>query len=112
MFKLISCLVAGSIVLAPLLPAQAGYENRSSGFGVSISSPSGFGSFGRQPYGDGSGYGRNRVILRSTVGNRVGNPYNSSPYNSSPYSTYPYGAYSPGIYSPGFRRSTVIVAPN
>lgn len=96
MFKLISCLVASSIVLAPMLPAQAGFGIRSSGFGVTIGTPSSFGvgvrrgfNHGRYPYGNG-------VIIRSTIGN----PY------------YNYGNYQrPGYYSPGFPNSTVIVAP-
>lgn len=91
MFKLISCLVASSIVLAPMLPAQAGFGIRSSGFGITIGTPSSFGvqrRFHRNQYP----YG-NRVILRNTIGN----PY------------YPYG--HPGYYSPGFPNSSVIVAP-
>lgn len=87
MLKLISSLIAGSIVLAPMLPAQAGFEIRSSGFGVTIGSPSSFGvqsGFGvqrggfyrnRYPYG-------NRVIIRSPLGNpdyTYGSPRYDSP---------------------------------
>jgi hypothetical protein len=96
MFKLISCLVAGSIVLVPFLPARADFGARSSGFGVSIGAPSPFGFSSSTPYGNDSGLG-NRVILRSTL--------------SDPYNSYYPGVYSPGFYSPGFSSSTVIVAP-
>ena len=96
MFKLISGLVAGAIILAPLFPAQAGYRDRSSGFGVSIGAPSTFGVSIGTPYGYESGY-RNRVYTRGPI--------------DVPYSSYFPGSYSPGYYSNGFSGSTVIVAP-
>ncbi|MCU0551982.1 MAG: hypothetical protein MUC48_21810 [Leptolyngbya sp. Prado105] len=72
MFKLISGLVAGVIVLAPMLPAQAGF-GRSSGFGVTIGSPASFGvyrSIDRYPRGFHRRYsprGRN-VMIRDRRG--------------------------------------------
>lgn len=96
MFKLISGFVAGSIILAPLLPAQAGYGIQSSGFGVSIGAPTTFGFSVGTPYGYESGYG-NRVYVRGSI--------------DTPYSPYYPGVYSPGFYSPSFPSSTVIVAP-
>lgn len=98
MFKLISCtvagLVAGAIVLAPSLPAQAGF--RSSGFGVSIGSPS-FGVSIGTPYGGNYRPYRNQVILRRSF--------------YDPYRPYYPGVYSPGFYSPNFPDSRVIVVP-
>jgi hypothetical protein len=100
MFKLISGLVAGAIVLAPMLPAWAGgFGHRSSGFGITIGSPSSFGvrsSFGRYPRGFQRGYypyGGSGVVIRSTI--------------NKPY--YNYG--QPGYYSPRFPTRSVIVAP-
>ncbi len=104
MFKLISGLVAGAgtfacaigIVLAPMLPAHAGYGFRSGGFGVSIGSP----SFG---VSIGNGYNnryrpyRNEVIPRRSF---------YDPYRP----VYP-NVYSPGFYSPEFPSPTVIVVP-
>jgi hypothetical protein len=93
MFKLISGLVAGAIVLAPMLPARADFGIRSSGFGVTIGTPS---SFGRHPgrfHRSYYPYGGSGVVIRSTIDN----PY------------YNYG--QPGYYSPGFPTRTVIVAP-
>ncbi|MBD2079019.1 hypothetical protein [Leptolyngbya sp. FACHB-17] len=102
MFKLISCIVAGAIVLAPLLPAQAGYRTRSSGFGVTIGSPSSFGvpsGFSGGTFYRGSP-GYNRQIIIRTPSNGY---YNNGYYNN--------GYYSPGFYPPAFPGSTVIVAP-
>ncbi|MGG6269671.1 hypothetical protein ACQ4M3_30290 [Leptolyngbya sp. AN03gr2] len=95
MFKLISAVVAGAIVLAPLLPAHAdSYRVRSTRFGVTVGTP-GFGiSIGNRaryrPF-------RNEVILRRSF------------YN--PYKPIYPNTYNPGrVYSPGFG-SPVIVAP-
>lgn len=96
MFKLISCLVAGAVVLAPMLPAQAGYHRiRSSGFGVQVGSPS-FG-FSVGNYNDRYRRYPNEVIIRRSFYDRD-------------RSYYP-GVNSPGFYSPGFPNSTVIVVP-
>ncbi|MBW4524976.1 MAG: hypothetical protein KME18_07230 [Phormidium tanganyikae FI6-MK23] len=97
MFKFISCLVASAIVLAPMLPAHAGYHRiRSSGFGVSIGSPS-FGFSIGTPYGGNYRPYRNRVVPRRSF---------YDPYRR----VYP-NVYSPRVYSPGFRNPTVIVVP-
>ncbi|MER3477523.1 MAG: hypothetical protein C4287_14825, partial [Leptolyngbya sp. ERB_1_2] len=94
MFKLISCIVIGAVVLAPLSPAHAGF--RSSGFGVSIGSPS-FGVSIGTPYGRNYRPYRNQVILRRSF--------------YDPYRPYYPGVYSPGFYSPNFPGSRVIVVP-
>lgn len=98
MFKLVSCMVAGAIVLAPLLPAQAGGYYRSSGFGVSIGTP-GFGVSVGAPFGRYRGF-RNEIIPRRSF-------YDPYIYPNG----YQNGYYPGGVYSPGFGSSTVIVAP-
>ncbi|BAU14040.1 hypothetical protein LEP3755_45840 [Leptolyngbya sp. NIES-3755] len=95
MFKLISAMVAGAIVFAPLLPAHAdSYRVRSSGFGVTIGTP-GIGISIGSPYGRGYRPFRNEVILRRS--------------GFDPY-VYPDRYYPGSIYSPGFG-TPVIVAP-
>ncbi|MBD1843098.1 hypothetical protein H6F89_06695 [Cyanobacteria bacterium FACHB-63] len=132
MFKLISCMVAGAVALAPMLPAQAGYGVRSSGFGVSIGTSSRFGAPSRYPgeifYRNSPGY-NGRVIIRTPNNGYYNSPgyngqviirtpnngyYNSPGYYNNGY--YNNGYYAPGYYSPGFfppvvPGSTVIVTP-
>jgi len=94
MFKLISAVVAGAIVLAPLLPAHAdSYRVRSRGFGVTVGTP-GFGISIGSPYGRRYRPFRNEVFLRRS---------GFDPFYRDRY--YPNTIYSPGFGTP------VIVAP-
>jgi hypothetical protein len=93
MFRLISGLVAGAILLAPILPARADFGIRSSSFGVTIGTPSSFGQHPRRFHRSYYPYGGSGVVIRSTIDN----------------SYYNYG--QPEYYSPGFPTRTVIVAP-
>ncbi|MBD1858252.1 hypothetical protein Q2T42_04160 [Leptolyngbya boryana CZ1] len=93
MYRLISGLVAGAILLAPVLPARADFGIRSSSSGVTIVTHP---SFGQHPRGFRRSYypyGGSGVVIRSTIDN----------------SYYNYG--QPKYYSPGFPTRTVIVAP-
>lgn len=97
MFKLIAGLVAGAVILAPLLPAHAdSYRVRSRGFGVTVGTP-GFGISIGTPYGGRYRPFRNEVILRRSF---------YDPYKP----IYPNTYYPGRVYSPGFG-SPVIVAP-
>ncbi|GAP94917.1 hypothetical protein [Leptolyngbya sp. NIES-2104] len=96
MFKLISGLVAGTIVLAPLLPARADYGYRSTGFGITVGTPR-IGIRVGTPYSGRYRPFRNEVILRRSF---------YDPYKP----IYPNSYYPGRVYSPGFG-SPVIVAP-
>lgn len=93
MFRLISGLVAGAILLAISEPARADFGIRSSGFGVTIGRPSSVRQHPRGVRRSYYPYGGSGIVIRSTIDN----------------SYYNYG--QPEYYSPGFPTRTVIVAP-